>query len=462
LKKYWQFIQKNSLESVLLGILLIIVLLSWFIYPGRFHEGVFVLGDEKKMIGVFDLIKLPYITIATSIHIVLYVLIIGGLYGVLNKTKVYQQVVMYWADKLGDKVVLIVTILLISLSSLTGNLYLLFVLVPFFVALILYNKYDMLTAFAATVGAIIIGNSVALFHTVFSAAFSYYYRVDVFSFLFEKIIVFLIVLAGYSLWVNKKKKTANEQIPLFEKVRKKKQELTTGFLLFSSVFVGFLFLVMYDWVYVFGISFFEDLSKRIKDLPVLGNLLGDIPNFGFWGIYELLNIIIIFIILIVFIFNIKLKDAYQGFISGVKSMVKPALYMGFVFFTYYLIAHLQGGINIYYAIVNQIILMTKNFELVGYGLIGFISLIFYNNLAEYVYNTTLFIDVVEVSIKPVIPLVLKSFYALGMFILPTSLFLVGGLVYLKINYFDWLKYIYRFVLILFILNIGFLLLLANL
>jgi len=462
LKKCWQFIQKNSLESVLLGILLIIVLLSWFIYPGRFSEGVFTFADEKKTIGLFDLIKLPYMTIVTSIHIILYVLIIGGLYGVLNQTGVYQQMVMKWADKLGDKVVLVVTALILTLSALTGNSYLLFLLVPFFISLILYNKYDMLTAFAATVGAIIMGNVAILFHTIFLAAFNHYYRYDVFSFLLEKIIIFLIVIVGYSLWVNKNKKKANETIPLFQKVRKKKQELTTGLLIFSSVFIVFLFLVMYDWVYVFEITFFEELSKNIKDLPFIGNLLGNFPNFGFWAIYELLNMVILFIILLVFIFNIKLKDAYQGFTWGVKPMVKPALYMGFILFTYFLITHLQGSSNIYNTIVNQIILMTKNVELFGYGLIGFISIIFYNNVAEYVYNTTFFIDAVQVSIQPLIPLMLQIFYSLGMLLLPTSLFLVGGLIYLKINYFDWLKYIYQFALALIILNIGFLLLLANL
>lgn len=90
--------QKNILKAI--GIMFIVyIVLSWIIPGGSFQEATFT-KDATNPLGLLDFIMYPIATIfSTNFAGVSFfafgvaILFIGGLYGVMNKTGVYQTFV---------------------------------------------------------------------------------------------------------------------------------------------------------------------------------------------------------------------------------------------------------------------------------------------------------------------------------------------------------------------------------
>ncbi len=57
----------------------------------------------------------------------------------------------------------------------------------------------------------------------------------------------------------------------------------------------------------------------------------------------------------------------------------------------------------------------------------------------------------DAELYPVIAFVVRVMYGLVSFITPTSLFLIAGLSYLNISYKEWLKYIWKLLLQIFVI-----------
>ena len=159
--------KKNSIIKAILFTFLAYVVLSWIIPGGTFSSGVFTKG-EVTPVGIGDIFIYPISTSITSIFVLtgLIILLIGGLYGVMNQTGVYQKLVGSVAKKFEgkEKVFLIISILVFAiLASLTTLTLPLIVMVPFFVAVILLLGYSRMTALLSTIGAILVGNMGTVF-----------------------------------------------------------------------------------------------------------------------------------------------------------------------------------------------------------------------------------------------------------------------------------------------------------
>ena len=158
---------KNSVIKAIVITFLIYVLASWIIPGGSFQNGIFTKGDTTP-VGISDLFIYPISTSITSIFVLtaIIILLIGGLYGVMNKTGVYQNIVEGTAKKFkgSEKRFLVISILVFAiLASLTTLTLPLLILVPFFVAVILTLGFNKMTALLSTIGAILVGNMGAMF-----------------------------------------------------------------------------------------------------------------------------------------------------------------------------------------------------------------------------------------------------------------------------------------------------------
>ena len=85
--------KKYDLLKVIGITFLIVFLISWVIPAGGYSSGVFSSTEATVPLGIYDLVRLPFISIATFIQYVLLFIAIGGFYGVLNKTGVYTKIV---------------------------------------------------------------------------------------------------------------------------------------------------------------------------------------------------------------------------------------------------------------------------------------------------------------------------------------------------------------------------------
>ena len=94
--------KKNSLLKAILIAFGIAVILSWIIPAGGYSSGTFTAGTTNP-VGIINLFRLPVMTMQTFIQYTIVFLSIGALYGVLNKTGVYGNIVSGIAKKMERK-----------------------------------------------------------------------------------------------------------------------------------------------------------------------------------------------------------------------------------------------------------------------------------------------------------------------------------------------------------------------
>ena len=143
--------KKHSLFKVISMILVLLVIISW-IAVGR--------NDVKSYIGFGDLFLNGIRSVYFFFDIFLFILIVGGFYGVLNKSSGYKKLldnIVSKVKKLGNKFIYLVIILFALVSALTGMDMLIFMFIPFVISIILLLGYDKLVAISATVVSSIIG-----------------------------------------------------------------------------------------------------------------------------------------------------------------------------------------------------------------------------------------------------------------------------------------------------------------
>ena len=110
--------KKNDLFKAIGICFLIFVLLSWVIPTGSYATGEYVKANISA-VGLIDLLYYPIVTFGTFIQYGVLFLVLGGFYGVMNKTGVYKKMVDAIVSKFEgkEKLFLILTISLLALVS---------------------------------------------------------------------------------------------------------------------------------------------------------------------------------------------------------------------------------------------------------------------------------------------------------------------------------------------------------
>ena len=88
--------KKHNTVKVVLLTMVVFLLLTW-ILPAAYYQTSYVSQGRVQM-GLFDIFSYPITTIQYFGYIALYVLVIGGFYGVLNRISAYRVLL----DKLAN------------------------------------------------------------------------------------------------------------------------------------------------------------------------------------------------------------------------------------------------------------------------------------------------------------------------------------------------------------------------
>ena len=113
--------KKDYLLLIVLIQLFVYALLTLFVPTGVFSGGEFV-KDEVSSLGFYGLFSASVTSFSVLAQNVIFLLCVGGFYGVLNKTGVYQNIVDSLAKE-NKKVLLVITVILFALiSSLFANI----------------------------------------------------------------------------------------------------------------------------------------------------------------------------------------------------------------------------------------------------------------------------------------------------------------------------------------------------
>lgn len=452
--------KKYSLLLAIMVSLLLVTVLSWIIPSGSYYYGTFNKGDIVPL-GLGDLFKIPLWTFSTIFQFSLIFLIIGGFYGVLNKTGVYDNLVENIVKKFKKKshlFVIITVVILALLSSLVGWTTYLFLLVPFFVTVLLKLGYGKCTSLLSTVGALFAGVVGSTYSFEINGYINYYLSLDLHAGIIYKIVLFILTVGLLLLFVlkiaKKEDKVEIDAIPLYEENKKDKKSVWP--LAIVTILGIIIYLVgTYSWNDMFGISFFTDVYTAIKEAtisgyPLFANVLGTITEMGYWSMQDVNITIILMSLLIGWIYSIKLKDIANAFVKGAKEMLPTFIYATLANILIVILMNSNTGQFINYTIMNFLFTLTEGFNALAYGL-GVLVDSFVVNYFPYLSSDVLNPAITvykDATVYPIIGLVTQAVYGLTMFILPTSLVLISGLAYLNISYKEWFKYIWKFLLFL--------------
>lgn len=464
--------KKHSLFKSILIMLALLVIVSYFA-PDR-SEAISYLGIGTVFLNSIQSFYYFWDT-------ALFIFVVGGFYGVLNKTGAYKKLVDMVVSKFkpnSKKFVFVITALFALVSSLTGLTVSLLVFVPFVISIILLLGYDKLVAISSTIGAIAVGFIGGIFTTLrdpnaYSTSyvtFEQFANIDKFANIFPKLILLFVGVAILIYFINKhigdveakkvKYDFNDEEDVMISEVKGNYKDIKVWPLItvLSIVFV-LLVLGYMPWNSLFGLTIFDDFhawltSIKIGEFAIFNNIISSsFYAFGQWGqlgSYMMLVVVLFIAMLVIkFICKIKFDDMIDGFISGTKRML-PTAVLASLSFAVLVCAYNNGFIE---SLIKNVSEAAGSLNVVLASLFTLLGSLLYQDIfytASGVFTPILGV-VTDETLYSVLALNFQAMFGLMMLVGPTSILLIIGLTYLNIPYTTWLKYIWRLLLMLFIM-----------
>ena len=498
---------KRNLLKVIGISFLIFVILSWVIPVGTYTSGKLSTSGIEP-VGLGDLFNKPISAVVTFALYGVVFAVIGGFYGVVEETGALEKVINKMSKKFEgkeNKFLVLTIVLFILLSSLTGLVIPLFVLVPLFAAILFKLNFDKITVMASTVGSLLLGSVASTYGFNISGYTKNLLSLDMNFQIVPKLIILVLLVILFTLWTirnskktakkvevkesrksedkkevkkiekSSSKKTASKKssvkrttkntsrksntkalavIPDVLKVGKNDHVKGTAFVILLVIMLIVAFLGMYNWYYSFSIDVFSKaheaiMGVKIKDFAIFEKLLGGISQLGYWSNIEFAALLVVTSIIIAFVYKLSLNEYIESFIGGMKKWLPTAIYSTLAsVILVILYQSLQGGSG---TIVNTI--NAKVFDLVdGFnpiitGIASLIGSFFFNDLYYLLADMSAFVSGYKGTDLSVAGLLIQSVYSIAMMIFPTSVILISGLSLFDVSYKDWIKYIWKFALI---------------
>lgn len=218
--------KRNLLKAIGISFL-IFVILSWIIPVGTYSDGELTTNGIDA-VGIFDLFSIPISTLLVFALYIIVFAVIGGLYGVMEKTGALDKLVEKLSGKFTgkEKAFLIITVIFyIVASSVTGLIIPLFVLVPLSAMVLFKFGYDKITALASTVGAMLLGSAASTLGFNISGYTKNLLALDMTNQMVAKIVLLVIITIALIIFVLKfSKRTDKKVAPAKAETKAKKVE----------------------------------------------------------------------------------------------------------------------------------------------------------------------------------------------------------------------------------------------
>ena len=456
--------KKSDKVIILLLVLIVFGVLAWIVPQGNFEYGTYYAVEPSNVVrpGIFDIVSSFCSAIYTNLTDILFILLVGGCYGVLSKMKRYRKLVDKTAELVGKKpmvALLISTFVMALITSMTSHILFPFVFVPFIITVFLRST-DRFTAFNASFGGILVGFMGLLFGSYSLVYLKETTTLEINYLMGLKVFIFIVTYALYSLFavlhLKKEGETEDTEYDLFEteeldesKVKASKKTKVWPFLVVFIITAIVLILGHIDWRNSFNVNFFtEQYTKfqnagKIGDVAVFSTLLGNtFRGFGDWN-----NLIyggfIFFVVTAIFamIEKMKVGDFFLRFEVGIKKVLRLAIVYSLVLAVYVMIRQFPWVSTF----INKLFGEGK-FNILTLLIIAFIASAFtvlpaYGTMVFGSYIAGTFVERIAESM-----LIWHIGQGFAMLIAPTSIMLVLALTYLDISYKEWLKHIWKFTL----------------
>ena len=461
--------KKHNTLKVVIITLLLFALLTWILPCATYQTEYTELG--RYQVGLFDILSYQSTVLGYFGYVALFVLVVGGFYGVLYKTEAYRRVLDSLCKKFKGKeaICLVVIMALFAfLTSFAGLQLALLMLFPFVISLVIMMGYNKLAATAVTAGSVAVGLMGTTFAYSTTQVLQQYLSVELTDLIWAKIVLLVLGVVLLALFVlkfgkkasTKKDDNKEEFIPDEVKIAKGKEKdkkhkvkvwplvLILDLILIVTI-LGFI-----PWNNAFGITLFDDVTTAITEFelfgfPIFGKILGAVSAFGYWSLLELITLMLLAIIIIKFVYKIKWNDVFDSFGKGVRRALVPALIVILIYTCLVLTTYDPYQLVIYKFILG----LTKGFNIFTTGLVVVISSIF-NGDPLYAFYSVLpyFVSVVtDTNNYQLIAVIFQAIYGIVTLVAPTSIPLMLTLAYTNTSYKDWFKYIWKLLVALLVL-----------
>lgn len=454
--------KKHNTVKVVLITLAVFLLLTW-ILPAAYFQTSYVSQGRVQM-GLFDIFSYPITAIQYFGYIALYVLAIGGFYGVLHHISAYRVLLDRLAEKFKKHSMVAISVIMALFAvatSICGLNYALLLFFPFVISLVLLMGYNKIVALFTTVGGVAVGlmGTTFAYNNTSILANALYLPVD--SQLVTKIVILVLGLAllifNTIMYVQKKMpkkakidaEAMNSYVPEAVKAKESKAVKTWPLVLILDLLFILMILSFISWTNVFKVDLFDDVTSavtgfKVFGFPIFGKLLGTVNSFGNWTLNDLTLCIFIATLILALIYKVKFNDVMQRFIKGGKEALQPAVLVILIYTGLVLVTYHPFQLVIYKSVLG----LTKGFNVFTSSIVAILASLF-NGDPMYAFNSAvpyLVSIVTDQSLYSIIWVVFQAIYGLTMFVAPTSLILMVTLSYLNVSFKEWFKTIWRYVL----------------
>lgn len=470
--------KKHNLLKVVSIVLLLVVIGSWFLPVSIVNSTSDGFTTEESIkIGLFNIASYVGIVIQYLGPTLLYILAIGGFYGVLYRIPQYRLLL--------DKIVAgfkgkewlfmsIVGVLFAVLTSMAGMSKIILFLFPLVISVILLMGYDKITAAMLTVGSVIagligsvfspgdvLGMSEVLAYGGIETAYDIA-KMDVLWKIALLVVSLGLVLANTIIYAKKHKKedvdleksrlipkkvkTEGKVYPLVIVIDALLIVLTLGFISWDLLGVDVFSNITDAFINPTGSTFTKGLYNALN--TVLGITVNSSTNnvFGNWSIAGMEPTLVLFLAsaLLAFIYRKSFNEFVSASGEGVKRALRPALFAGLAF----VILVCSYSVPFEFSFLKYIIDMNSGFNLF---VMCIVAIVFSALTVESYYGP---VSAYSLLIAPkilegnsgIIALVWQTMYGLTMLVAPTSVVLLVTLSYLDITYSSWFKAIWKLAL----------------
>ncbi len=504
--------KKYSTVKVVLLTLLVFMLLTW-ILPAAYFQGSFV-DQGRVQMGIFDMFSYPITALSYFGYIALFLLTIGGFYGILGKISAYRTLLDKLADsfkKKGKLVISIMMVLIAVITSICGLQIGLMVFYPFLVALILLMGYDKIVAALTLVGSSVIGMAGSTYAYGNTNIIMSTLGLKIDSNLLPKVIILVLglvlLIVNTMLYISKIEKNAKAEKAAKKKEEKKetgkaktskttkdtKSKKTTKttvaakkeeevkvvkeeknaysefipskgrakhkvwpLVVVFTIICVIMVLSFISWSGAFENNVFEDVTENVTKFelfgfPLFGKLLGSVKAFGGWSLTELVTIMVLAAGLLMIIYKVKFSEGLEAFAEGAKRALEPAVVVILIYTGLVIVTYHPFQLVIYKWLFG----LTKGFNVITSSIAAILASVFnadplYSFQSVLPYLASL---VSKKSTLAVAGVVYQAMYGVTMLVAPTSVVLMTVLSYLGVSYKEWFKNVWKLLLELVILMI---------
>lgn len=436
--------KKYNVFKILSITILLTIVLS-FIIPQTSFDGY---GNLTKgninPVSIIDTFANGLTSLGVFLNVFIYILCIGVFYFILKKTNKYDELVNNTACIFkNNKVIfsIISIVIFVVVTAIIGDIMPMLVLVPVFIDIARKLGYDKKTSILMTLGSIILGSAGSLY-TFYTNQILTSTVTD--NILFKVFILFIIIASlviFILLFANKPENTKLEKI---------KSKNSTFISVLFDILLVLIILGVTPWNSYFGFEGFNNLHETITGFQLFGvsifnSIIGSsISALGAWTLFDISTLLLVLSLVAALVYRLKFDELLESVAEGLKKTLPYALII--VFSNIVLVNVYNSGF--FYTIITSVAKM--NDKLLSGSLISMLSSFVYPDYsyASQFTLSTLATVISDTQFNIVLALVFQVIYSLFLLVMPTSILILLGLRYVCISYKEWIKYIWKYLVVL--------------